>query len=111
MVRLADGSYLSPQEAGRLFMERPDFNAGIKRDADKRMQFVDSLPKPIRELVHEYGVAPVVAIYQAGVRKPQQFHNIIAAVRGEWSDGRPATRPNARGRNPLETPWQKKGQP
>ena len=54
----------------------------------KRMAQVDSYPSEVRALVHDYGLSVVRAIYDLGVRKPQQIKHIVETVLNEFSPTR-----------------------
>ena len=61
-----------------------------------RMARIDAMPKPIRELVHEYGLTMVRAFLDCGVTKPNQIRHLIAVVReegGHYGNSQPTASP------------------
>lgn len=62
------------------------------------MDIVDAMPREMRALVHDYGLAPVIACVQAGVTKPRQIRNIIATVRNSGRGAMQAMPKEARAR-------------
>jgi hypothetical protein len=49
--------------------------------AKKRMARIDSLPQPIRLLIHEYGWDPVRIFLDLGLTSPRQIEHNIRSVR------------------------------
>lgn len=54
------------------------------------MEQIDSLPAEMRGAVHRHGFALVKAFMDCGVRKANQIDHLVALVRHETTDGRPA---------------------
>jgi hypothetical protein len=58
-----------------------------------RMQRFDTLPKPIRDAMNEYGQTIVDAFLQAGVTNPRHIRHIVETVRaysGQYANGKKA---------------------
>lgn len=89
-VPLEQWRSLDDVDKGRVDMNRPGFNSGVKREAEKRMQHVDKLPPEVREIVHELGFAVVHAFYLAGIKKPNTIRHLVMLARHQQQDGRPA---------------------
>jgi hypothetical protein len=53
-----------------------------------RMAQIDSLPFPLRELVHEYGFSVVKAFVDLGVTKPAHVKHLVNTVLDEFSPTR-----------------------
>ncbi len=49
-----------------------------KKRAERDMELIDSLPQPVRLLVHEYGAARVVKLWHIGI-KPEAIQAQLAA--------------------------------
>lgn len=52
----------------------------------KRMARIDSLPQPVRLLVHEYGWDPVKIFLDLGLTSPRHIEHNIRMVRGLSSE-------------------------
>ena len=63
--------------------ERAAWHAACKR----RMARIDSLPQPIRLLIHEYGWDPVRIFLDLGLKSPRQIEHNIRMVRALDSEG------------------------
>lgn len=57
--------------------------ADLKGRAERRFAVIDDLPRETRELVHEYGWAPIKALMELGVKKPAMLRHYILTIRGE----------------------------
>jgi len=53
-----------------------------------RMMRVDAMPKPLRDLVHEYGLTIVDAFLAVGVSKPKHIRHVVECVLDEFSPTR-----------------------
>lgn len=56
--------------------------SAMKRDAERRMDNVDALSKPLRDLVKEFGYHAVHAFLQYQITDPKAIRYMICAARG-----------------------------
>lgn len=95
---MGDAEFAALSESEKRDQTERQAIATRKFHAERRMALVDSWPKELRELVHEYGHAIVKAFTDVGVRKPNQIRMLVALCRHETADGRPADFGNQRDR-------------
>lgn len=78
-------------------LEQKDIEAHHRRV--KRMDRIDSMPKDMRELVHEHGLTVVDAFLACGVTKARHMRHLIKTIKqGGYEIGR-------RGKNYMPEGW------
>lgn len=65
-----------------------EHQAFVDRKRQLRMDAVDRLPQPMRELVQTYGLTVVNAFMDCGVKKPSQIRHLVETVLDEFSPTR-----------------------
>lgn len=53
-----------------------------------RMGRIDSMPGPLRDLVHAYGLTVIDTLTNAGVTKPGQIRHVVETILNEFSPTR-----------------------
>lgn len=59
----------------------PNYNSGTVRRAQRRMAIMDSFPKEVREIVHEYGLEIVFEFWSYGIKSANDIVILIEASR------------------------------
>lgn len=73
-----------------------DFNAKLKRDAERRMGRIDDFPPELRRLIHEFGYHAVNAFLDYQITNPKTIRYLICAARGIMPDSGHAVKENHR---------------
>lgn len=64
------------------YTQQPHSFSAMKRDAERRMENVDNLAAPLRELVKEFGYHAVHAFLNYQITDPKSIRYLICAARG-----------------------------
>lgn len=60
----------------------------VDRKRVARMEKIDHLPAPVRELIHDYGYNVVKAFMDCGVGKAERIRHLVETVLDEFSPTR-----------------------